>query len=254
MSPTLLGRLHGCVSTLPRLGSEGDSKAECHECQKTCHVGSSSHTGHWLGYSAPVFSGPCDPGAAPADRAAGEDAVPVVDQELVAVVNRGGFAQLLQRPLSGGVRGHIGVQDAARVMFHDHKHIQEMKRGRDHQAKVARDDHLGMIAHKREPAMRRVDAIQGSDPWACTSVWCGATRAGPASAEARWRCAPRPTRGSPGLSGGSVSAVRPAGAVVHGAMSTATIRETPGDASGSRSVAARWSEPVANQTSEPARS
>src|SRR5215510_4704337 len=37
-------------------------------------------------------------------------------------------------------------------MFHDHKHIQDAKGGRDDHAEITGHDCLGMVAHKRSPA------------------------------------------------------------------------------------------------------
>ena len=78
----------------------------------------------------------------------GENAVPIMQEETVGVIRGDGFAQLLQCPLRRGMCCHIGMEDAARGMFHDDKYIEEAKGGRDHDTEVARDDRLGMIAHK----------------------------------------------------------------------------------------------------------
>ena len=77
----------------------------------------------------------------------GENAVAVMQQEAVAMGSGDGFAQLLERPLGCGMGRHIAVQNAARGMLHHDKHVEQTKGGCDHQAKVTRDDRLGMIAH-----------------------------------------------------------------------------------------------------------
>ena len=84
-----------------------------------------------------------------------EDAVAVMDEEAVGMVRWNRFAQLLQRPRGRGMRRHIGMEDAAGGMFHDHKHVEEAKGRRDHDTEVTRHDRLGMIAHKGLPALGR---------------------------------------------------------------------------------------------------
>jgi hypothetical protein len=54
----------------------------------------------------------------------GEDAVPVMDQEALGVVTWERFAQLLERPLGCRMRGHIDVEETARGMLHQHKHVE----------------------------------------------------------------------------------------------------------------------------------
>jgi len=49
---------------------------------------------------------------------------------------------------------HIDVEDAPRRVFHEHKDVKEAKGRRDYHTEVARDDRLGMIAHKCHPALR----------------------------------------------------------------------------------------------------
>ena len=85
----------------------------------------------------------------------GEDRITVMDQKAVGVFGRNRFAELLHRPWGRGVCGHIRVEDAAREMCHHDKHVEEAKGRRDHHAEITRDDGLGMIAHKRLPALRR---------------------------------------------------------------------------------------------------
>src|SRR5262249_21685122 len=85
----------------------------------------------------------------------GENAVPVVQEKTVAMVSRNGFTQLLECPGGRGMRGHIHVEDTARGMFHQHKHVEETKGRRDHDAEVAGDDHLRIVTHKGAPALGR---------------------------------------------------------------------------------------------------
>jgi len=82
-----------------------------------------------------------------------EDAIAVMDQEAVGMVSGNRFAQLLQGPRRCWMRRDIGMQDAARSMFHDDEHVEEAKGGCDHYAEVTGHDRLGMIAHKRAPAL-----------------------------------------------------------------------------------------------------
>jgi hypothetical protein len=95
----------------------------------------------------------------------GEDAVSVMDEEAIAVVNRDGFTQLRQGPCRGGMRGHIDVEDFSARVFHHHEHKEEAKGGRDHHPEVACDDRLHMVANKSPPALGRnammPTAVQG---------------------------------------------------------------------------------------------
>src|SRR5215470_2229707 len=83
----------------------------------------------------------------------GENTIPVMQQKAVRVVSRNRFTQLLERPVGGGVRCDIAMQDLARRVFHDHKDIEEAKGRRDHDTKVTRHDRLGVVMQKRPPAL-----------------------------------------------------------------------------------------------------
>jgi hypothetical protein len=83
----------------------------------------------------------------------GEDTIAVMDQEAVAIVSRDRFTQLLQRPVFGGMVGYMRMENPACCVFHHHKNIEEPKGDRDHHAKIAGDDGLGMVADKRPPAL-----------------------------------------------------------------------------------------------------
>ena len=45
----------------------------------------------------------------------GENAITVMDEEAIGMVRRDRFAQVLERPVCCGMRGHIGMEDPARV-------------------------------------------------------------------------------------------------------------------------------------------
>src|SRR5262252_2983165 len=78
-----------------------------------------------------------------------------MDQASVGMVRGNGFAQLLQRPRRCWMRCDIGMQDAARGMFHDDEHVEEAKGCGDHHTEIASHDGLGMMAHKGLPALSR---------------------------------------------------------------------------------------------------
>jgi len=84
-----------------------------------------------------------------------EDAIPVMEEETVAMVRRDRFAQLLQRPDRRGVRRDIDVEDAPRGVFHHDKHVEQAKGRRDHYTEVTGHDRPRMIAHKGAPALGR---------------------------------------------------------------------------------------------------
>jgi hypothetical protein len=83
----------------------------------------------------------------------GENAVAVMQQKTVTMVNRDGFTQLLQRPVRRRVCCHIAMHNTAGRMFHQDKDVEHVKGGRDHHAKVAGDDGLGIVVDKRPPTL-----------------------------------------------------------------------------------------------------
>jgi hypothetical protein len=62
----------------------------------------------------------------------GENAVPIMQKEAVAMVSRDRFAELVEGPGSRGMRRDIDMQDATGGMFHHHKDIEQAKGGCDH--------------------------------------------------------------------------------------------------------------------------
>ena len=76
-------------------------------------------------------------------------------QQAVHVVSRERFAELLQCPLGGGVRGDTALQDAAGDVRYEHKHVQEMKRRGDYHAEITGDNSLGMVVPEGPPALGR---------------------------------------------------------------------------------------------------
>src|SRR5262249_18896622 len=84
-----------------------------------------------------------------------ENAVPVMEQEAIGMLSRKSFAQLLERPWRCGMGCHLDVEDTPCGVFHEHKHIEEAKRGRDHHAKVTGNDCRGMISDERSPVLGR---------------------------------------------------------------------------------------------------
>jgi hypothetical protein len=83
----------------------------------------------------------------------GEDAVPVMEEEAVAMIRWNRFAELLERPWRRGMRSHMDMQDATTRMFHHDKDIQEAKSHCDRDTEIARHDRLSMVAHKGLPAL-----------------------------------------------------------------------------------------------------
>ena len=85
----------------------------------------------------------------------GKDRIPVVDEEPIGVVWRNRVPWLLKGPERCGVRGHIDMQQSAAGMVNDDEHIKAAERGGDDDTEVAGDHRVGMVAHKRPPALRR---------------------------------------------------------------------------------------------------
>jgi hypothetical protein len=82
-----------------------------------------------------------------------EDRIAIMDHEAVCVVRRNGLPQLLQRPGRCRMRCHVGMQNAAGRVCHQHKDIEEAKGGRDHDAEITGYDRLGMVADKSAPTL-----------------------------------------------------------------------------------------------------
>jgi hypothetical protein len=84
-----------------------------------------------------------------------ENAVRVMEQEAIGMLGRNSFAQLLERPWRCGMGRYLDVEDTPCGMFHEHKYVEEAKRGRDHHAKVTGKNRRGMIPDERAPALGR---------------------------------------------------------------------------------------------------
>ena len=84
-----------------------------------------------------------------------EDAIAIMEEKAIVMIRWDCFAQLLQGPGGGGMRGHIDVQNPACCMFHEHKHVEETTGRRDHHTEITGHDRLGMIAHKGPPSLGR---------------------------------------------------------------------------------------------------
>ena len=54
-----------------------------------------------------------------------------MDEELVLVLARNGFSELLQHPFRGRMCGHVVMQNPPAAYFHDHEHVQHSKTGCD---------------------------------------------------------------------------------------------------------------------------
>lgn len=93
----------------------------------------------------------------------GENGIPVVDQDAIAVIGWNGFAELLRGPLSSRMRRDMGVKQSATLMLDDHKDIEHSECCSDRNAEVARDDAFGMIADKGGPALRLTVFARAAD-------------------------------------------------------------------------------------------
>jgi len=79
-----------------------------------------------------------------------------MDQKTVRMFLRKRLAELLQRPFSTRMRGHIVMKDLAPAQFHNHEYIKDSESGCEHHEKVASHDGLGMIVHEGQPAPTRI--------------------------------------------------------------------------------------------------
>jgi hypothetical protein len=83
----------------------------------------------------------------------GEDRIAIMDEETVRLIRWDRFTQLLERPLSRGMRGRVGMQNPTSRVFHDHKDVEQPKGRRHHHTEIAGNDRLRMITDKRPPAL-----------------------------------------------------------------------------------------------------
>jgi hypothetical protein len=93
-----------------------------------------------------------------------EDAVSVVDQELIRMVVWQCLPELLQRPLRGWMSGYVVMENSSRSHVHDHEHAEGAEGGRDHGEEVARDNHRGMVADEGQPSLLRIWRSPGPSP------------------------------------------------------------------------------------------
>lgn len=84
----------------------------------------------------------------------------VVKDEAVGMAAGERFAELLEGPLGGGMRGDVGVQQAALSYLHGDEHVKHAETGGHHGEEIAGDDGLGVVADKGVPALR------GRSAWA----------------------------------------------------------------------------------------
>jgi hypothetical protein len=71
-----------------------------------------------------------------------------VDQEPVWVIVRQKLAELLSRPLGGGMRSQIRVENPPRADFHGDEDVEDTERSRHRNEKVTGDDRLCMIPYE----------------------------------------------------------------------------------------------------------
>ena len=91
-----------------------------------------------------------------------EDRIAVVDRELIRMIARDRFPELLQRPVCGRMRGHVVVENTAAANFHYDENHQHPEPDRNCNQKVAGDNSLGMIADERSPVLRRGSGAPGA--------------------------------------------------------------------------------------------
>src|SRR5215472_17410613 len=88
------------------------------------------------------------------------DAIPVMDHEPIRMLARKRLPELLQGPLCRGMGGYVVMQNPSCSQVQDHEYVKDTEASRDHNEEVARQDHLGVVADKGQPALLRI----GSPP------------------------------------------------------------------------------------------
>src|ERR1022692_2225419 len=162
-----------------------------------------------------------------------KDTVAIVNQELVPVLKSNRLTQLLQRPGGTRMRSDVTMDQASAAVLDHHKYVQQLKRRRDGDEEITRNEPLGVQAQERRPAHI------SSRPTRRTSQQVLVHRSErlefPASAGVHWRCVPRPTWDSRSPSGGSGPESQAESAVGRVRTSTARIISIPLGANGSSS-------------------
>src|SRR3954451_3810259 len=82
-----------------------------------------------------------------------ETALPIVQDEAIAVIAWKCLSQLLERPLGGGVLGDVEVEDASRSDLHRYKYIKDTETSRNRNNEVAGHNSVGMVAHECGPTL-----------------------------------------------------------------------------------------------------
>lgn len=80
-------------------------------------------------------------------------AVPIPNQEAIALVAGNRPAKLLQRPITARMCSDVDVENLTRRVFDDDEHIQDSNGGGNGGEEVAGHDRLGVISHERGAAL-----------------------------------------------------------------------------------------------------
>ena len=86
-------------------------------------------------------------------QASREDAVPVVDQVPIGVVESNDLPQLLQGPCRTRVRRDVDAHQSAAAVLDDHEHVEQSECRRDRDEEVTGDDRVRVIAQEGRPTL-----------------------------------------------------------------------------------------------------
>src|ERR1039457_77131 len=78
-----------------------------------------------------------------------KNTVAIVNQELVPVLKSNCLTQLLQRPGGTRMRSDVTMDQASAAVLDHHKYVQQLKRRRDGDEEITRNDPLGMQTEER---------------------------------------------------------------------------------------------------------
>ena len=81
-----------------------------------------------------------------------ENTVPVVEQELISVIDAGHFAQLLQRPGSSGMGRDVAVNQATGPVLDDDEDVDHPEARRDGEAEITGENSLSVKTQEGRPA------------------------------------------------------------------------------------------------------
>jgi hypothetical protein len=83
----------------------------------------------------------------------GKYLIAIMDQVTMSAFVPYDLSQLLQRPVSSGMGGHVHMREATPLMFDHNEYVKHPEGGRHRDEEVASDNRLRVIHRKRRPPL-----------------------------------------------------------------------------------------------------